>query len=904
MAFTLVELLGVLAVMSAIALIVVPVGTGIMEKSRKNAFVGSVKNAMGAVLEDYAADDFKKFPVNGIVADDITNIKNNEFISGKFDKVNGEIIAKKVTNGRYCGTGTRSELEVVLGECYLLDHTPPTNIQLVAGAVTSNSIQVIASAIDEESDIVSYEFSYDGGKTFSKPTINNVFSVGSLKNGTAFKFQVRVTNQNHLSATSEIVTISTLDIGIPTYAVNPSGAVWAKSKKVTITYPKRQSNFIFEYSIDSAKTWIQVPSGQTQEYLFTANGNITARVRDGYNTVAASTLTVTMVDSIAPGVPTSSVKYDNSTGTVRGNSSAWTNRTLWWGNFSATDDSGGSGIDHYEYSSGCTGTLSGTLSSSYTYSTTRNSTFCIRAVDKAGNTSAWSSTYYFRIDKAAPGVPTSTIRYDSASGTVRGNTTAWTNRTLWWGSFSGTDTGGSGVARYEYSTGCSGSVSGTLSSSHTYASNTNYTFCIRTVDNAGNTSGWSSPFYIRVDKSAPGVPTSTIRYDNASGTVRGNTTAWTNRTLWWGSFSGTDTGGSGVNRYEYSTGCSGSVSGKLSSSHTYSSNTNYTFCIRTVDNAGNASGWSSPFYIRVDKTAPSCSTSGGRSSWSKSPLTLTGSCSDSLSGCKGNVSKYFSTTTSTASPGTVYDNAGNSTTCPAGGVYIDTTAPNAGSIGGKLKNPDTAVVSGTNYGGSWTNQYVQVSASGYSDSHSGVNRVEVIVTGASTNGTFNQTSRSIQASGTSNIKFRIWDNAGNYADTGTLTVKIDRRKPYTPKFNSISLTGAKKTSQSCTSSSATETSAITCTIKVTATAYTWGFTENVSFTDQPSGSGIKKQQYMWNHNGTNSNGYTGVKCTSWVDSCNPYSAGWKPSWIDFSIRAVDKVGNASSALKIAFKVTW
>ena len=702
-AFTLVELLGVMVVLSLIALILVPVGNDMMEKSRRNAFINSVKNAIESVSSWYAADDFKSFPITGEEAASLTDLKNNHFISGKFDKLpGGEIVAKMVSNGRYCGTGARGDLEIVLGECYLLDHTPPTNIKLVAGTITSNSIQVIASAIDEESDIVSYEFSNDGGKTFSDPSISNQYQFTKLKNGTSYSFQVRVTNQNKLSATSEIVTIKTLDITPPTYTVNPAGDVWAKSKTVTIHYPTRQSNFIYEYTLDSGKTWQTVASGTTKDILFTASGSVTARVRDGYNVVSGSTLTVTKVDSVAPSVPTSTVRYDSASGTVRGNSSAWTNRTLWWGNFSASDNSGGSGINRYEYSQNCTGSDARTLDSSYTYPSTRNSTFCIRAVDNVGNASAWSSAYYFR----------------------------------------------------------------------------------------------------------------------------------------------------------------------------------------------------------VDKTNPTCITSGGRSSWSKSPLTLTGTCSDDQSGCQGNVSKYFSTTTSTASPGIVYDAVGNWVNCPTAGVYIDTTPPNAGSITGKLKNPDTAVVSGTTYTGGWTNQYVQVSASGYSDGHSGVNRVEVIVTGASTNGTFDQTSRSIQASGVSNIKFRVWDNAGNYADTGTLTTYIDRKKPYTPKFNSISLSGAKKTSQSCTSSSATETSAITCTINVTATAVQWGFTENVSVTDQPNGSGVKKQQYMWNHNGTNSNGYTYDKCTSWVDNCNNFSGGWKPSWIDFSIRGVDNVGNASSALKIAFKITW
>ena len=124
------------------------------------------------------------------------------------------------------------------------------------------------------------------------------------------------------------------------------------------------------------------------------------------------------------------------------------------------------------------------------------------------------------------------------------------------------------------------------------------------VANAGGSNTCSKTF--KMDKTAPGVPTSTIRYDSASGSVRTNANSWTNRTLWWGSFSATDTGTSGVNHYEYSTNCTGTKSGNLSSSYTYDTDRNWQFCIRSVDNAGNASAWSGRYYFMIDKTKPTC----------------------------------------------------------------------------------------------------------------------------------------------------------------------------------------------------------------------------------------------------------------------------------------------------------
>ena len=85
------------------------------------------------------------------------------------------------------------------------------------------------------------------------------------------------------------------------------------------------------------------------------------------------------VDKNKPTVPTSEIRKNNSTGTIQKNQNKWTTNTLWWGNFKSTSTSG---IDHYEFSEGCTGNKSGNLESYYTYSTDKNTTYCIRAVSK------------------------------------------------------------------------------------------------------------------------------------------------------------------------------------------------------------------------------------------------------------------------------------------------------------------------------------------------------------------------------------------------------------------------------------------------------------------------------------------------------------------------------------------
>ena len=125
--------------------------------------------------------------------------------------------------------------------------------------------------------------------------------------------------------------------------------------------------------------------------------------------------------------------------------------------------------------------------------------------------------------------------------------------------------------------------------------------------------------------------------------------------------------------------CSDSGSGcKSNAKKTITTDTNGNVSPGIVsDNAGNTVTCASK-EVKVDKTEPNCKSSGGNSNWVNYNITLNGECSDSGSGCKGNVSKTFSNdiNTTTASPGSVYDNVGNKKDCPSNQIVkIDKTPP-------------------------------------------------------------------------------------------------------------------------------------------------------------------------------------------------------------------------------------
>lgn len=187
----------------------------------------------------------------------------------------------------------------------------------------------------------------------------------------------------------------------------------------------------------------------------------------------------------------------------------------------------------------------------------------------------------------------------------------------------------------------------------------------------------------------------------------------------------TDTGGSG---------CKGNIS------YTYNGTNGQHYSITNAgpagagkagvvyDNAGNSASCQANQTIKIDKKAPTCVSSGGKSDWIfGGSVTLTGTCSDTGgSGCKGNATKTFypETDTTTASPGTVYDNVGNSTVCPANqevhvtenlGAPIITNPTNGNWVNYNfsltVKTPDNKVSVGY-----WQYRYASISWQTYANS--------------------------------------------------------------------------------------------------------------------------------------------------------------------------------------------
>ena len=224
-----------------------------------------------------------------------------------------------------------------------------------------------------------------------------------------------------------------------------------------------------------------------------------------------------------------------------------------------------------------------------------------------------------------------------------------------------------------------------------------------------NPSGEKYNFDVTVyDDKSPSKTTVEMHLGSSTGTVYNcseESCSWTGQDVYI-TFTATDlsdcgTEGSGVKQFAYRYGESGNWQYVEATKTTQNGKTVYQATIirnkthggivdvKAIDNAmitgssKNNEGEITRFYLKVDKTPPSCTSSGGNTNWinaSSNPgtVTITGTCNDAHSGCTGNVSKTYSTdiNSTTETPGTVYDNVGNSTVCPANRtIKIDKTSP-------------------------------------------------------------------------------------------------------------------------------------------------------------------------------------------------------------------------------------
>jgi len=526
-----------------------------------------------------------------------------------------------------------------------IDRTAPTVPTVSGGAGAWQNVASVTITGSAATDALSglaapgyeYETSFNGGAWSTPATSGTSVSI-SAEGTTTVRFR-SVDNAGNRSAWSTVGNSSTamIDRTPPAAPASVTGgsSTWSAAASATITASggtdsgSGVSGYQYETSFNGG-AWSGPTAGATAP--ISAEGTTTVQFRTVDNTGNVS--------GWSPVTAATTVKLDRTApaaATASGGSLSWQNIASVTVNGSATD--GGSGINAatYQYRTSTNGGSSWSAAasgSSLTVSGEGETLVQFRATDNAGNVGAWgpaadTAGATIRLDRSPPTLP----------ATVSGGSANWSSAATMTVTASGGTDSGSGVAGYQYETSLNGGAwsSPTTASSVTVSAQGTTTVQFRTVDVAGNTSGWTAVAAgstVKLDHTLPTTPT----------TVAGGSGNWSTGASMTVTASGsTDSGGAGLLGYQYETSFNnGAYSApQTGASLTISVEGTTKVIFRSIDNAGNVSAWTTAgnsSTAKLDRTAPSVPTvtgGWGTSTCKNTTIRIKGSGStDATSGVK------------------------------------------------------------------------------------------------------------------------------------------------------------------------------------------------------------------------------------------------------------------------------
>jgi hypothetical protein len=652
----------------------------------------------------------------------------------------------------------------------------------------------VSGGSDALSGIGSYDYrtSTDGGVTWSAPQSGSSVSVDA-DGETLVQFRA-ADDAGNVSAWSPAAGTAAATIRIdrvaPSVSVSGADGAWTSAASVTVT-----------------ATASDASSGvATVQYRTSTNGGAFTSPTTG-TSVAVSGEGETLVQfratdaagnvsawSTATSGGAGSVRIDRSAPlaapTVAGATGAWSSSASATVTASGSSD-GGSGIGGYQSRLSTDGgsTWSTPASGASVIVGAEGETLVqFRAMDAAGNAGPWSAATSagsgsVRLDRTAPAVPSTS-----------GGSTGWLNAASTTITATGGADAGSGNAGYQWasSTNAGSTWGAPQSGSSTAVSAQGETLVrFRAVDAVGNTSAWTTPETVRLDRANPTVSAS------------GATGAWTNAASVTVTATSSDSVSS-VASTDYRTSTDGGGSWSTPTAGTSVAVTAETTTLvqfRATDAAGNVSAWTAATAggsgsVRIDRTAPGVSQSGADGLWSTAvSRSVTASSSDGASGVAGtqyrtsdDLGSTWGTTasgsaTTVTREGTTLvqfratDNAGNTS------AWTSASAGGAGSVRLDRASPAVSVSGAT---GAWTNAAAVAATAGATDADSGVAGYQSRTSsdgGATWEAPQSTGAVTVTGEGTTLVQFRATDSAGNTSPWSAATaggagsVRIDRTAP-------------------------------------------------------------------------------------------------------------------------------
>ena len=705
-----------------------------------------------------------------------------------------------------------------------IDRTAPTAPSAAGGSASWQSVGQITITGSGSTDapgsgVASYQYrtSTDGGASWSGATAGA--SVDVTANGETL-VQFRAVDVSGLRsawapAVGTAAATARIDRADPTAPSVAGGSnAWKSVAQTTLTASGSTdalsglAGYEHRESTDGGTTWGSAAGGTSD--VVSAEGETLVQFRSV--DVAGNTSAWTPAASTAAGTVRLD-RTDPSDPGVAGGSLAWQSVASVAVTASGSTDSGGSGPASYEHRTSTDGGVTWSAASAgaaATVSAQGETLVQLRAVDGAGNASAWVVATV-RIDRTSPSAPS-----------VVGGSSSWQASAPVGVSASGsTDSGGSGLAQYEYRTSLNGGAWSVAAAGASVNVATEGTTQVqfRGVDGAGNASAWT-----------PVAPTagSTVKLDLTSPTnptVSGGSALWQSVASMTVSAAGSSDTASGVAGYEYEQSTNGGATWSplptSGASLTVSGEGETLIRFRAVDNVGRVSGWVQAT-VRIDRTAPTVPNVGGGSlSWQNAAsVTITGSGSTDTPAADGvnhyeyRTSTDGGTTWSAGASGAVavvsaegttlvqfraVDGAGNvSAWVPAAAGATNTVKLDRGA-------PTNPTVAGAT--GAWSNAAsVVVTASGSTDGGSSVSgyQYQTSFNGGAFSASTSGSSVTVSAQGTTVVQFRALDAAGNTSGWVQGTVKLDRTLPTSPTVSGGSTSWSAAASRTIAAANATD----------------------------------------------------------------------------------------------------
>lgn len=298
--FSLFELLLSMIVILIVTIVAVPIILCAIKMFRINAYKNSAYNVIEAVKYYVANSNFSNFPEEGIDINELNlQLNNNIFDSGTVKKIgDGDYQLINLKKNNYCATGTLEHMKATDKGCGSLDKTAPKKAYLYLKNATSNSITIVASALEEESELVSFEYSIDGSK-YTKKIESNEYTFDNIKSG-SHKIKVKMTNEANLSIESDEFIFNTKELeDIECYEKNGLTS-YQVEKNFVCRYPTG-TNLDYEYSVDG-KTWKKITlNSNMYTFKFKSNTTLYTRVLQNHKVKNIVSLNVSNIDSTLNG---------------------------------------------------------------------------------------------------------------------------------------------------------------------------------------------------------------------------------------------------------------------------------------------------------------------------------------------------------------------------------------------------------------------------------------------------------------------------------------------------------------------------------------------------------------------------------------------------------------------------